>query len=78
MMSGRAQNPDMADATIHVRCACGWETAGSEDAVVAATSAHGERVHNMVASRAEILAMAIPSASTSGASGQKGDDHRSI
>ena len=58
----RAQNGGMTDQTIRIRCVCGWETAGSEDEVVAATEAHGERVHNMRASRAEILAMAISAA----------------
>ncbi len=41
-----------------VRCACGWETRGSEDEVVAATRSHGELRHNMTATREEILAMA--------------------
>ena len=50
----------MTDATLTVRCACGWETTGSEEEVVAATSEHGERVHNMRATRDEILAMAVP------------------
>jgi hypothetical protein len=60
-MSGLSeQNAPMADELIHVRCVCGWETAGSEDEVVAATEEHGERVHNMRASREEILAMAVP------------------
>jgi predicted small metal-binding protein len=52
----------MTDQPIRVRCVCGWETAGSEDEVVAATEEHGERVHNMRASREEILAMAVPRA----------------
>ena len=60
-MTARSEhNPRMADESIRVRCACGWETTGSEDDVVAATSEHGERVHNMRAGRDEILAMAIP------------------
>jgi len=42
-----------------VRCACGWEVRGSEDEVVAATSEHGERLHNMTATREQILAMAV-------------------
>lgn len=45
---------------MRIRCACGWETSGTEDEVVAATGEHGERVHNMSATRAEILAMAMP------------------
>lgn len=50
----------MADGPMRVRCACGWVTTGTEDEVVAATSEHGERVHNMRATRAEIVAMAVP------------------
>jgi hypothetical protein len=45
---------------LHVRCGCGWEVSGPEEEVVAATSEHGLRVHNMRASREEILAMAVP------------------
>lgn len=52
-------NASMTDAPLTVRCACGWETDGTEDEVVAATAEHGERVHNMRATRAEILAMAV-------------------
>ena len=44
---------------ITVRCACGWELSGPEDDVVPATIEHGRRVHNMVATRADVLAMAI-------------------
>lgn len=44
---------------MRVRCACGWESIGDEDAVVAATQEHGERLHNMTATREQILAMAI-------------------
>jgi len=49
----------MPDALI-VRCACGWQTSGIEDAVVEATMAHGLRVHDMAATRDQVLAMAIP------------------
>jgi hypothetical protein len=54
------ENPRMADTSIRVRCVCGWEASGTEDEVVVATTDHGERVHNMRATRDEILAMAIP------------------
>ena len=48
------------DATsLRVRCACGWEFVGTEDEVVPATQEHGRRVHNMSATRDEVLAMAI-------------------
>ena len=59
MIVRRYDNAPMTDASLTVRCVCGWETTGSEDEVVAATSEHGERVHNMRASRDEILAMAV-------------------
>ena len=38
------------------RCACGWEVTGPTDEVVAATIDHGARIHNMVATRDEVLA----------------------
>jgi hypothetical protein len=44
---------------ILVRCACGWETRGNEPEVVAATQEHGRRVHNMEATRDQVLAMAV-------------------
>lgn len=45
---------------MRVRCVCGWESSGDEAAVVAATQDHGRRLHNMEATRDQILAMAIP------------------
>jgi predicted small metal-binding protein len=48
------------DTIIKVRCACGWERSGSEDVVVEATVEHGRRLHNMIATREQVLAMAIP------------------
>lgn len=38
------------------RCACGWEFRGTRDAVVDATIDHGRRIHNMQATRDEVLA----------------------
>ncbi|HEX5824367.1 MAG TPA: hypothetical protein VFY18_07925 [Candidatus Limnocylindrales bacterium] len=38
------------------RCACGWEISGSEDVVVDATIDHGRRIHNMEATREQVLA----------------------
>jgi predicted small metal-binding protein len=49
----------MIDETITVRCVCGWETSGPQDDVVAATVEHGQRLHNMTATRDEVLAMAV-------------------
>jgi predicted small metal-binding protein len=43
-----------------LRCACGWETSGTEDEVIAAASQHGLRVHNMRSTAEEVLAMARP------------------
>lgn len=42
-----------------VRCACGWEVLGDEADVVKATQEHGRRVHNMEATREQVLAMAV-------------------
>jgi predicted small metal-binding protein len=39
------------------RCACGWEVSGSEDDVVDATIDHGRRIHNMEASRDQVVAV---------------------
>jgi predicted small metal-binding protein len=47
------------DERLTVRCVCGWETSGSTDEVVAATDEHGRRLHNMAATREQILAMAV-------------------
>jgi predicted small metal-binding protein len=38
------------------RCACGWEVSGSEDEVVDATIDHGRRIHNMEATREQVVA----------------------
>jgi hypothetical protein len=38
------------------RCACGWEVTGPLDDVVDATIDHGQRIHNMVATRDEVIA----------------------
>ena len=38
------------------RCVCGWEVTGSVDEVVEATIDHGARVHNMAATRDDVLA----------------------
>ena len=47
----------MADATEHTnRCACGWEVSGPLDDVVDATIDHGRRIHNMEATRDEVIA----------------------
>jgi predicted small metal-binding protein len=52
------QNDRVETADLYVRCVCGWEVRGAEETVVLATQEHGQRVHNMAASRDEVLAMA--------------------
>jgi len=47
------------------RCACGWEVTGPEDVVVEATIDHGRRLHNMEATRDEVLAVLHEPATTS-------------
>jgi predicted small metal-binding protein len=49
----------MAGGSITVRCVCGWEASGPEDEVVAATVDHGQKTHNMTATREQVLAMAV-------------------
>jgi predicted small metal-binding protein len=50
----------MDEAVIkRLRCACGWETAGTLDELVEAAIDHGRRVHNMTPSRDEVLAMVV-------------------
>jgi predicted small metal-binding protein len=51
------------DGTMQVRCACGWETTGSEAQVIEATIEHGRRLHNMVPTREEVLAMVVDATS---------------
>jgi predicted small metal-binding protein len=46
----------VGESTATLRCACGWEVTASVDEVVTATQGHAERVHNMVATRDEVLA----------------------
>ena len=54
---------------MRVRCASGWETTGDEDAVVAATQAHGRRLHNMEPPRQQVVALAIGEAEPPAAGG---------
>jgi predicted small metal-binding protein len=48
----------MGERTIRTSCVCGWQAAGTEDEVVAATIEHGLRIHNMGGTRDEVLARA--------------------
>jgi predicted small metal-binding protein len=52
------QNGPVEPGDLYVRCVCGWEVRGTEEIVVPATQEHGRRLHNMAASRDEVLAMA--------------------
>jgi predicted small metal-binding protein len=52
------------DGALTIRCACGWEIHGREAEIVPAVQAHGRRVHNMDATREQVLAMAIVDDST--------------
>ena len=47
------------DATYTNRCACGWEISGALDDVVDATIDHGRRIHNMEATREQVLAVVL-------------------
>lgn len=49
----------MTDEQMLLRCACGWETSGTEDELVVAATQHGEMVHNMRPTRDEVLAMIV-------------------
>lgn len=48
----------MGDSILHTGCVCGWEITGPEDEVIEAVIEHGRRVHNMVATREEVLRQA--------------------
>ena len=43
-----------------VRCECGFEVRGPEDEIVPVVQKHGRELHNMEASREQVLAMARP------------------
>jgi len=55
---GIRQNDQVEQANLRIRCACGWEVRGTEDEVVLAIQEHGLRLHNMAATRDEVLAIA--------------------
>ncbi len=52
----------MAEPMLRLRCACGWETEGTEDQLVEATREHGKALHNMEPTREQVLAMVLPPA----------------
>ena len=47
------------DTPLMARCACGWTVVGTADEIVAATQEHAGRVHNMTATRDQVLAQAV-------------------
>lgn len=55
----KEQDGPMTSEPMRLRCACGWETTGSEEELIRATEDHGRRVHNMVPTPDEILAMIV-------------------
>ena len=48
-------DPAAGVETISTICACGWTTTGDVDSVVEATADHAFRIHNMPATREQIL-----------------------
>ena len=52
----RATGATGAEDIVTNRCACGWEITGPVDEVVEATIDHGARIHNMAATREDVLA----------------------
>jgi hypothetical protein len=50
----------MNQTTLRLRCACGWESTGTFEELVAAAEEHGRRIHNMLPTREEIAAMVVP------------------
>jgi predicted small metal-binding protein len=45
----------MSERRLRSACACGWQVEGTADEVVEATIDHGARVHNMAATREQVL-----------------------
>jgi predicted small metal-binding protein len=52
------------------RCACGWEVSGGLDEVVDATIDHGRRIHNMKATREQVIEALDAAAGNERAGGQ--------
>jgi predicted small metal-binding protein len=67
----------MTDENLTVRCACGWEATGTESDVVPATMEHGRRLHNMDATREQVLAMASRHQEAGGVAATADDPHAS-
>ena len=54
------------------RCECGWEVTGPLDEVVDATIEHGRRIHNMEATREQVIE-ALHTDAGNGPAGDRGD-----
>jgi predicted small metal-binding protein len=66
------ENPMTDDPPYTNRCACGWEISGGLDEVVDATIDHGRRIHNMEATREQVIE-ALHAAAGNQRAGGKGD-----
>ena len=64
----------MDQSTHRLRCACGWEAAGTLDALVEAATEHGRRIHNMTPTRDEVMAMVLDDATDESDHGTKPSD----
>lgn len=49
-------SPPPGPPQARLRCACGWEVTGTRDDVLVAARDHGLRLHNMEATREQLLA----------------------
>ena len=45
----------MGETLAKAGCACGWTVEGPQDVVVDAVIEHGQKLHNMVATREDVL-----------------------
>lgn len=57
LISAQMAGSEAGDEVV-VRCDCGYEVRGSADEVVEAMQAHAKNVHNMSATREQVLARA--------------------
>ena len=56
----RRMSEKQADPVLVVRCECGFEARGSADELVPAMQRHAKEVHNMDATREQVLERAQP------------------
>ena len=48
-----------------LRCECGWQIVGEAEEIVPAVIEHGQKLHNMQATREQVLARLQPAPSAS-------------